>query len=378
MDNGSATQKYIEASGRDILSVPAVLDSVITDYIAWDIDILLIPGDLTKDGEKQSHLDLRDKLHRLTERGVKIFVIPGNHDINMPNSVGYKGENSFAVNNISPDEFKAIYADFGYAKPLKEDSASLSYVSEIGSDTWLLAIDACRYKEYTTHSISSGKIQQETEKWILSVLKEAREKNIKVLAMMHHGLLEHIIYQDMLFPQYLVDEWKRLSNLFADNGLKVIFTGHSHANDISELSTPTGNKLYDIETGALCSYPFPYRFISLADNRMDISTRNIYSITKKPQLANDNKMLLKNLVARMATQKIQGHIPDVSKELLTRITDIVGEIFLLHVAGDESVSEELKSKIEKLAITMDMPIDLSPEYFQLDYPPADNNLNIRF
>jgi len=378
MDNGIAAQNYVSASGRNIIDVPFILDSVIADYSDWGIDILLIPGDLTKDGEKQSHTDLKNKLDKLVQKGTRIFVIPGNHDINMPNPVGYRGNGSFPVENISPEDFETIYTDFGYASAIKRDSVSLSYVAEIDKNIWLLAIDACRYKEYTTHSISAGRITSSTEEWILDVLKEANQKGIKLISMMHHGLVEHIMYQGMLLPQYLVDDWQRLAQLFADNSMKIIFTGHSHANDITEFSTNKGKILYDIETGALCSYPFPYRFITLNNEGAEISTKNITSIPQNPNLSETNKKQLRNLAQRLAIQKIKDKSPDIPSDIVSKIAEIVGKVFILHAKGDEVIDDDLKNKIQQLAQIMDMPIDLSPEYFQLDYPPADNNLKIRF
>ena len=76
---------------------------------------------------------------------------------------------------------------------------------------------------------------------------------------MHHGLVEHMLYQSTLMPDYLIDDWKNNAEILADSGLKVIFTGHFHSNDITLLTTHKGNKIYDIETGSLAGYPFPYR-----------------------------------------------------------------------------------------------------------------------
>jgi 3',5'-cyclic AMP phosphodiesterase CpdA len=86
-DDGYALQDYIQVSGKNIKDAPAVLDKVLDDYLHSDIEVLLVNGDMTKDGEKQSHLDFVNKLKPLQDKGVKVFVIPGNHDINMPNSV---------------------------------------------------------------------------------------------------------------------------------------------------------------------------------------------------------------------------------------------------------------------------------------------------
>ena len=271
MDDGKAVKDYVNMSGKDIRDVPLVLQQVLDDYLKSDIDILLIPGDITKDGEKQSHIDFRKKLQPLIDKGVRIYVIPGNHDINIPHPVKYEGDKTLPTENISPQEFAEIYADCGYTEQISRDTASLSYVAELDKKTWLLAIDACKYQDYKGNSISSGRILPETEKWITEVLAEARKQNIRVLGMMHHGLVEHIMMQSYFFKDYLVDDWSRLADLLADQGMKAIFTGHFHANDITEYKSPAGNKIYDIETGSLAAFAYPYRFVELTENGISVS-----------------------------------------------------------------------------------------------------------
>lgn len=43
-------------------------------------DLVLITGDLTKDGEQLSHQYVISKLDELRDLGIKTLVIPGNHD----------------------------------------------------------------------------------------------------------------------------------------------------------------------------------------------------------------------------------------------------------------------------------------------------------
>ncbi|MFR9165788.1 MAG: metallophosphoesterase family protein [Dysgonomonas sp.] len=306
MKDSAALIQYSEKSGREIQNIPYILDKVLEDYTESDIDILLIPGDLTKDGEKESHLELSTRLKQLIDKGIRIYVIPGNHDINMPNSVGFENGKTYSVENVSPEEFKDIYQYCGYNSAIKADTASLSYVTQLTENTWLLAIDGCLYRQYTTSSLSGGKINEHTEKWILGVLAEAKEKDIQVISMMHHGLVEHIPYQSMFFPQYLITDWKRITDLLADNGVQVIFTGHFHSNDITEYTSKNKNKIYDIETGALCSYPYPYRFAELSKDSLTITTKNITSIPQDTLLSEHGKSLMKSLSNSIAKQKSKG------------------------------------------------------------------------
>jgi len=45
-------------------------------------------------------------------------------------------------------------------------------------------------------------------------------------------------------------------------GIRLIFTGHYHANDIVEF-TNDGKTLYDIQTGSLVTPPYSYRIMTL-------------------------------------------------------------------------------------------------------------------
>ncbi len=277
MDNGQAIKSYDRNGSKVVHEVPAILQQVLDDYLNSNIDVLFISGDMTKDGEEQSHIDLVKKLKPLMDKGIRVFVIPGNHDVNVPNPLKYEGDKTIPVKNVTPEEFARIYAGCGYGNALKRDANSLSYVAELNPSTWLLAIDSNRYKEYTDKTISGGKISAETEQWIVETLNEAKSKNIQVIGMMHHGLVEHILMQDTFFSEYIVDDWKRLAPEFADLGMKVVFTGHFHANDIAKYTSPAGNKIYDVETGSLAAYAFPYRFVEWNKDEMKVTTKNIKS-----------------------------------------------------------------------------------------------------
>lgn len=375
MDDGAAVKSYIQSSGKNIAETPEVLDRVLAEYLNSDIEILLIPGDMTKDGEKQSHLDFVEKLKPLQSRGVKVFVIPGNHDINMPNSVGYKGNSSYNVENISPSEFADIYSSCGYSQAINRDTASLSYVSVLDKNTWLLAIDGCLYKQYTTQSLSEGQISEQTEAWMLSMLSIAKRENKKIIAMMHHGLVEHFPMQGTFLPQYLIKDYQRLSETLADNGVKVIFTGHFHSNDISEFKSSNGNSLYDIETGALSAFPFPYRFAELTKDSISISTKHITEIASNPLLKETSRAMLKKSSGQLILQKLRSRF-NFDEETARTVEDVASEIFILHIQGDEVIDDNLKAKIKEIADKMDLPIDLSPEFFQIDFPPADNNVTL--
>ena len=196
--------------------------------------------------------------------------------------------------------------------------------------------------------------------------------------MMHHGLVEHIMYQDMIFGQYLVDDWKRLAALFADKGMKAIFTGHFHATDITQFTSVNDSSIYDIETGALCSFPFAYRFISLDKKGMKIETRNIAATKNFPNLAEDSKRILRSIAENSARDKIKSKGLELSSTVLDNFSQLAGHIFIEHVKGDEEMNDDIKTAIKRIKKDFGLPPGVDSDSLQLDFYPPDNNVELQF
>ena len=194
--------------------------------------------------------------------------------------------------------------------------------------------------------------------------------------MMHWGFAEHIMYQSSFFKDYLVEDYLRLANLFADNGVKAIFTGHFHSNDITAFTSDKGNVIYDIEIGTLSAYPFSYRFVDLDTNGMKIRTENVTSIPGNSNLAEEDKQRILKLSTALAKGKISKLGYNLSEETSSLFAGIIGQIFIKHAYGDEKVDKSLKEYLEKLSEATDIPMNTNE--IVLDFPPEDNNLYIKF
>ncbi|MDD2475641.1 MAG: metallophosphoesterase [Dysgonamonadaceae bacterium] len=372
---GVALQNFEITTGRNTKELHAVLDKVIANLHSYQPDVLLITGDITNHGERDSHIDFIAKLKPLTDSGTRIFVVPGNHDVNIPNSKKYVGDTSTPTYNVSAQEFAELYSPYGYGKALKRDTASLSYLAKINENTWILSIDSNRHKEYKTSSISAGKIPPKTLRWTLEILQEAKAKGIKVIAMMHHGLVEHMPYQAVFFSDYLIDDWQKIAETLADNGLKIMFTGHFHSNDITSFTSSKGKTIYDIETGSLAGYPFPYRLITLENNTLNIETEFIKSTPSNPNLKEEYRQKTEQIARRVAKSKIQSMDLPIPSDLKNTLIELVVKMQLLHMKGDEKLDKEMLQMIEQLSELVGGP-DADFSTFELDFPPADNFLEI--
>lgn len=101
-----------------------------------------------------------------------------------------------------------------------------------------------------------------------------------MIAMMHHGLVRHWKWQDKVMGDYIVADWEKHAASMAKAEIRMVFTGHFHANDISEYVSWT-DKIYDIETGSTVSYPMPYRMVSLRDGEASVDTRYVKHVAEE-------------------------------------------------------------------------------------------------
>ena len=243
-------------------------------------DVLLISGDLTKDGEQECHKALAKALQQLQRDvpGLKVYVINGNHDIRNADALNFNTADGKAVpaTRTEPEDFKRIY-DFiysdptviaTYTPPAGKEAGGLSYVARPADGYTLIAIDTGRYSADNTSNgknehETSGAISADLEQWVIAQIKAAKARGDVVLGMQHHGLIAHFDVQPTILPMYLVNNYERLTQEYADAGMSVMFTGHSHAVDIASATTAAGNTIYDIETGSGLTYPSPLRFVEL-------------------------------------------------------------------------------------------------------------------
>jgi len=263
----------LDGTSKQFLDSIPFLDNAIDKIIETGVSFVLVCGDLTKDGELHNHMILAEKLKRLTDAGIDVLVVPGNHDINSGKAVRYTEENTERVPNVSDIEFAGIYSGFGFNKALERDKGSLSYVTEPVEGLWILSIDSCRYREQssTRPQITAGGLSQETVNWITSILTKAQNQNKAVIVMMHHRVVPYAGVSENNAANFLIRDYESFGNLLASWNVRVVFTGHSHAQTINRVDF-RGRYLYDIQTGALVSSPAVVRFIEISDNVMSISS----------------------------------------------------------------------------------------------------------
>ena len=279
----------------------SVLHEMLERVRADKPDILLVSGDLTKDGEQECHAALAKQLQQLQQDvpGLKIYVINGNHDIRNYNAKNFNTADGKAVpaTRTHPEDFKRIY-DFVYSDPTViatftpaagNEAGSLSYVARPVEGLTVIAMDTCRYSSDNTSNgddehETSGAISADLEKWVIEQTAAAKARGDLVIGLEHHGLVPHFDVEPTILPMYLVNGYERIAQEYADAGMSAVFTGHMHAVDIAAMTTKAGNTFYDIETGSALTYPCPIRFVDLRRSTVGGETNTYMSVSTKTHI----------------------------------------------------------------------------------------------
>ncbi len=243
------------------VGIPA-LETVLEHLQQLDLDFLLLPGDLTQHGEPENHAWLQKRLSQLP---FPVYVIPGNHDIP-----------TLAANqqSIAAADFAHYYRQFGYW-----ETEQLYYTCPLLPGVRLIGLNSNGFDNQE----QVGRLDIQQLQWLESVLAQAQDE--LVLVMVHHNVVEHLPDQahHPLASRYMLENAPELLKILGKYGVKLVFTGHLHIQDIA-----CSQGLYDITTGSLVSYPHPYRVLQyrsgVEHHTLEISSHRVESVTDFPQL----------------------------------------------------------------------------------------------
>ncbi|MBQ8047602.1 MAG: metallophosphoesterase [Prevotella sp.] len=290
------------------LQTPEVVKEALDQVVEQKPSALFITGDLTKDGEKLSHNLLASLLKPVADAGIKVYVIPGDKDINNPNAKSYESDAVYA-DNISAAEFAEIYGAFGYNDAVARDENSLSYVVYPNDKLAVICIDDNRYSENLRAGdapsdedvlVEAGRITKETLAWIEQVVRQTEGR--KIVVMMHHLASAPFNGYDTLgsvvngasldLSAYFgggdeeqAEEYEvsnaDVQQFFQNVGVWAAFCGDVQASDIQFVGAGDGsdNGFYQVATASLRAFNSNYRQVTVNDEDLTVITRPIRNTT---------------------------------------------------------------------------------------------------
>lgn len=311
--SGAAYEKRSISDQKCVAETPAIIDAGFKQ-IADDkeTNIILIPGDLVYRGEYQSHIGLRNRLYKLKEQGKKIYLITARHDYDDNDSFEFGGDKMLPVKAMPRDELRDFYKDFGFDGAISEHKESMSYVAQLADGIRLLALNCdgdCKdFKGLWDNQM----------KWALEQIEDAHRTGNYIFAMTHYPLLPFSPIMNLISDSHLTD-WEKRANQFADAGLDLIFTGHMHAQAVTEYVTENGNKITDVQTGCFVGCPCAYRKVTIKDSTADIKsyTINDFDYDKQGKSASE---YFQWRFDRMIDYKMKEILPKPAMKILNKLT----------------------------------------------------------
>ena len=330
---GAETQEawttYYAGQRKMLQQSAAIFDQFINNMIALQPMAVLIAGDLTKDGEEASHEYVRDGLESLRDNGIKVYVVPGNHDFGDTGQHTQFNADGTTANApvLEYSAFPSFYYNFGYNGWDNElDPNSLSYMSEITEGLVLLAIDS------HTAAVSAATLE-----WLVTKAKEKRDAGKQVIAMMHHPLFPHITGGDLFIDTYTVGDYATVRDALIEAGVNVILTGHFHTSDTAKDWNDNESKaVYDINTGSLIAYPCDYRILTPSADKMSLGVAT-QSLVPNGMTADECKVWLQGRIKTLAKAKISSYVAAayLSEDTKEQLAEVVANGYIVHAEGDE-------------------------------------------
>jgi len=256
------------------VSIPA-MEQILRSLETQALDFLLLPGDLTQHGERENHDWLVNRLRQLP---FPAYVVPGNHDI-----ITRDGSDR----TIGLAEFPPLYRDFGYSgdRPY--------YHQELAPGAHLIGLNSIAFDD-EGQQLFSGFVDGAQLDWLTQMLEKLRLE--WVMVAIHHNVLEHLPGQSRhpMGRRYITKNRDELMRRLRQGGVKLLFTGHLHVQDIAQ-----AGDLWEITTGSLVSYPHPYRILTLTPQptgamQLAIESQRVQAVPDWPDLQTTSRQWMRD------------------------------------------------------------------------------------
>ena len=380
-DNGQAFTDMMESQRKMLDLSEATWKETMDLVLAAKPDLLLIPGDLTKDGETDSHSVVQRDLQNLNEQGIKTLVIPGNHDLG-GTAYTYFGDQKQVATTISDSQWWTYYESVTNGL-IAKDANSHSYAAEPLEGLTVLGIDGSH------NNAGTGYLSPETLAWILAQADAAKAKGHMIIAMCHWQLMDHFDKQASLESSCQLKDAAAVRDSLIQHGVHAVLTGHFHVNGMTTYRNGT-DSLVEITTGSPITFPCPYRMLTVSKDRKDLSVNtgyitslpgieDLYTYSRDWMAVHTHNMitvlapkvwsrvdeakdkLSEAGIPEVAVEQIMECIPKTEEERIALVDKHIGntvvELYLLHSEANEPDHKEADSLAQALYKGMDNMID---------------------
>lgn len=258
-DDGQAfSQMQKTSQGKDLYYQETALSAFVRMAEEKKPAAIIVTGDVTFNGERVSAERFAEIFKPLTK--TKLLVLPGNHDIYDGWAREFHGKKQYYAGQISPRMWRDIFRT-SYETAVSVDNSSLAYSVQLNPDYLLILADSNDYgkEESSTAPATAGFLGKEQRKWIKEQLQYASQNNLRVIFCMHHNLYAH---NPAVNKGYVVDDYRELRKLLAQYNVKLVFSGHIHAQNI--MSPQNSCPATEVVTACFCSNDQGYGVVKVS------------------------------------------------------------------------------------------------------------------
>ncbi|MBR4726425.1 MAG: metallophosphoesterase [Clostridia bacterium] len=347
-DSGDAYQEFTTLKGKEYNENNALLANALDGFKRQadedGLDFVLLPGDLTKDGELEGHKELAAKLEAFEEEtGIPVYVIPGNHDVNNSDACTFENGVKEPAAKTGPAQFREVYQNLGYGEALAtftpkpgNQGGMLSYTADLGEHYRLIAVDSNEYSvdngAKSEEHMTDGRVGDDLLAWIVEQADLATAEGKTIIFMQHHNLIPHMDIEEATFWAFVTEDWQRVADAYADHGIHYVFTGHLHASDTSSYINDNGEEITDILTPTLTGYPNFFRIVDFSTDRGEVTMDlHNYDIDEYQPVVSDSGFVYEKPYRLSAsfgqTFGESAEDPNIEGYIMNILTALIGGLF---------------------------------------------------
>lgn len=229
-------QQVLSVDAKMTENSPRIFSAFLEEVTQQTPDALILTGDLTFNGERVSLEEMMQELLPVRQRGISVFVLPGNHDIASSKAFCYKGDSIYPAEAVSQKKFRELCAAFGPERAIASDDHSFSYLAEVSPGLFLLALDG-------NTEDSPGSVKRETLAWADAQLAAVKRQGGTIFSASHQSVLpQHI----GIGEYFCLKNHREVRDLLQKHQVRVNLSGHIHMQHTAQEAG-----LRDIATGGL-------------------------------------------------------------------------------------------------------------------------------
>lgn len=364
-DHGQAfSQMQKTSQGKDLYYQETALSAFVRMAQKKKPAAIIVTGDVTFNGERVSAEKFAEIFKPLEE--TQLLVLPGNHDIYDGWAREFRGKKQYYAGQISPRMWRNIFKT-SYKNAVSVDDKSLAYSVQLNPNYLLILADSNDYgkEEATTAPATAGFLGREQRRWIKAQLQYASENNLQVIFCMHHNLYAH---NPAVNKGYVVDDYRELRKLLAQYNVKLVFSGHIHAQNIMLPQDPC--PATEVVTASFCSNDQGYGVVKVSPKEVSYTC---YHFKMKDYLTDKEKQnwtlthfhdYLENIqLGTISAELMQKDLYQNHYDLDTvrKMGRLFGEMNYHFFTGKNHIESEELQKLKKSSIYQRLIAD-NPHY----------------